>query len=121
MVQELQNQTMASVLEQLQQWAAGSAGQAWQRQQQSAGPSSSQLPHHQQPGDTSDLLPTVALSLASSTNTAQAYAHMLCALKQQVRLLVSQRSSRMAVTGPKQVPALSPWGIRSWYHTTVMA
>lgn len=85
MVQELQNQTMASVLEQLQQWAAGSAGQVWQ-QQQAAGPSSSSgqlLQHQLQPG-TSDLLPTVALSLAASTNTAQAYAHMLCTLKQQV-------------------------------------
>jgi hypothetical protein len=84
MLQELQNQTMASVLEQLQQWAAGSAGQAW-HQQQSAGPSSSQLLQQLQ-GHTSDLLPTVAMSLASSTNTAQAYAHMLCTLKQQVRL-----------------------------------
>lgn len=83
-MQELQHQTMAGALQQLQQWAAQSAGRVWQQQADRPSSSSHQQNHQLQP-DTSDLLPTVALSLASSTNTAQAYANLLCTLKQQVR------------------------------------
>lgn len=76
--QDLQHGTMAGVLEQLQQWAAQST-----RQQPCAPNSSSNS--QQQPSCEPGLLPTVVLSLAASTNTAEAYAHLLVNMKQQVR------------------------------------
>lgn len=84
-LQDLQHGTMAGVLDQLQQWSAQSAGQAMQQQQQQHAPSSSQQQLQPDSSSCDGLLPTVALSLASSTNTAEAYAHLLCTMKQQVR------------------------------------
>lgn len=76
---------MAGVLSQLQQWSAQSAGLRWRPQNNST---SSLLAQGAGPdGFTAEgdgLLPTVALSLAASTNTAEAYAHLLYTLKQQV-------------------------------------
>jgi hypothetical protein len=83
---------MAGVLDQLQQWMAQNAGQPLQQRQQQqrqmpAEASSTQLElqvsEPSMPG-AAGLLRTVALSLASSTNTAEAYAHLLCTLKQEV-------------------------------------
>lgn len=84
---------MAGVLDQLQQWVAQNARQPLQQRQQQqqqhmpVDPSRTELQsvvsEHDVPRAVG-LLPTVALSLASSTNTAEAYAHLLCTLKQEV-------------------------------------
>jgi hypothetical protein len=77
---------MAGVLEQLQQWAAQSTGQ--------------------QPSCEPGLLPTVVLSLAASTNTAEAYAHLLVTMKQQVRRRSSsstQTLSSLAFAGSRRL------------------
>lgn len=73
---------MAGVLQQLQQWSAQTAGQPGTAVVTDAMPDSAL---QQSPVACDDgLLPTAALSLASSTNTAEAYAHLLYTLKQQV-------------------------------------
>jgi hypothetical protein len=94
-LQDLQRHTMAGVLGQLQQWAAATAAAPvvpGPRQQQGGGSKT----HAPTACGLSDPLPVVALSVASSTNTAETYTDMLVMLRQQVGCCADGASAQHA-------------------------